>query len=435
MRASFPQRDDAVPHRADQGRLAGMTHAAPVRARTAYLEATSPCIEALMDMRAVREYVEANGFIVVDSAARADVVFVQTCAVDQLREDRAAAQITGLKGGLRPEQELVVTGCMVKINPERLGRIHQGPAVAPSKMAQLDTLLDATVSIEEFDPDRLDDDYVRNIPVVTARAYRRLLQGAAGVDARAGTRLRERLNRTVHYHPLKQMGFLRVGKGCLGHCAFCAIKHARGHLQSMAPDRIEQSLRRQLDQGRRFFYIVATDAGAYGLDIGTDLAELLQRLLAVDADFELGIDYLSPDHLVRMWPRLRPLMADRRVRFACVPVQSGSQAVLDRMIRPYRADEVAACLAELAEAAPQCVIKGIFMVGHPGEGRDEFRESKHLVATTPFHNLTVLTYTPRPGTRSSRWPDEVPEREKQRRRYELFGWWAMSRGLRRVRRA
>lgn len=401
-------------------------------ARTAYLEATSPCIESLMDLRALREYVEANGYRVVDRADGADVVFVQTCAVDQLREDQAAAAVQTRRQGLRGAQELVVTGCMVRINPARLDALHDGPKVAPNKLTELDALLGAAVPADSFDPDTLDDDFTRNIQAVGARGYRRVLHGAAAVDQRLGTHLRERLNRTVHYHPLRQMGFLRIGKGCLGQCAFCAIKHARGQLRSTPADQIEQSLRRQLAHGRRFFYIVATDAGAWGLDLGSDLAELLARLLAVPDDFELGIDYLSPDHLVRMWPRLRPLLADPRVRFACVPIQSGSQPVLDRMVRPYQAAQVQACVRELAQAAPQCVIKGIFMVGHPGEGPAEFAESRRFVATTPLHNLTVLEYTPRPGTRSARWPDEVPAAEKRRRRHALFAWWAVSRGLRRV---
>ena len=395
------------------------------------LRATSPCVESLLDLEQARVWLRGEGWDVVEREVEADLVIVWTCGVDRTQEERALREVRGLRARARPDQRVVVTGCLAAIQRRVLEGERAGLVVAPSERVRLETLLAAETSLDEAVAERLDPGFSRSFPLAGSRIYRWILHGSDRLDGLLGTEVRDGWVRRVAWQPTRDMVFLRIASGCLGRCGYCAVRQARGNLRSVPPRRVLERFEDHLRQGQRRITLVATDAGAYGLDLGSDLAELLAQMLAWRGAFELAIDYLSPDHLLRMADRLLPLLIDPRVRFLCVPVQSGSPAVLRAMRRDYDPEALLAVLLRLAESAPQLVIKGIFMVGHPGEDRDAFRQTMGFVARAPFHNLVALTYSPRPGTPSAALRDDVPLRVKRVRRWRLFAHWQGTRCLRR----
>ncbi len=399
---------------------------APRRGRV-WLQATSPCVESLLDLERARAWLMANGWEPV-----AELALLWTCGVDQPQQDRSLARIQAIRASAPVGQRVVVTGCLAAIDPAAVARGHDGPSVPPRQLDRLDALIEAEQPLASFEAESLDPSFAEGFPLASSRFYRGVLHGSESVDRRLGTRLRERWMRAVAWQPTRDMVFLRIASGCQGRCGFCAVKRARGALSSVPPERIWARHRGLLAQGHRRFTLVATDAGAYGLDLGTDLAALLEGLLEQPGDWELAIDYLSPDHLLRMRDRLLALAGDPRLRFVCVPVQSGSPAVLAAMRRDYDPDALAETLRELQRRAPWLIIKGIFLLGHPGEGRAELRETMDFVARVPFSNLTALVYTPRAGTPSAALPDSVDPAEKRWRRWRLFSHYLLTRGRRRL---
>jgi threonylcarbamoyladenosine tRNA methylthiotransferase MtaB len=188
-------------------------------------------------------------------------------------------------------------------------------------------------------------------------------------------------------------------------------------------------------QGYAEVVLTGIHLGAWGRDTGEgSLADLLAGLLEVT---EVPRYRLSSTEPMEVGDRVLQVMRDSGGRFAehfHVPLQSGSDAVLRRMNRPYRAGQYADRVLAIRTAFPEAAIGADVIVGFPGETEEEFGESLALVGRLPLTYLHVFAYSDRPGTRSSGMtgkvsPEVIAERserlraageEKNRRFQEQF---------------
>lgn len=324
---------------------------------------TYGCRANQADTEAVRGMVLAAGHTIADSPDDADVAVFNSCAVTH----RAEADLrTGVRRAARrnPRLRSVIMGCASARDTR--GALRALPTV--------DALV-AGADLEEV-ARALDLD-----PALAAL-------------------------RTSVQHGVRAL--LRVQDGCDENCTFCATTLARGAARSRQPDDIEREARALADHHPEIV-ITGIHIGHYGLDIGTTLGELVERL--VDAVPEVRFR-LSSLEATEVCDRLRALWRDcpnRLVRHLHAPLQSGSDRVLKRMGRHwYTAARYAHAVEALVSSAPYFGLGADVMTGFPGETDADHRATVELVESLPFTYLHVFPYSPRPGTAALRLGAAVP---------------------------
>jgi tRNA A37 methylthiotransferase MiaB len=217
--------------------------------------------------------------------------------------------------------------------------------------------------------------------------------------------------------------FVRVAEGCLGSCAYCAVPRARKRLRSKPLPEIERELRAGLAEGRRAIFVVGTDVGAWGRDLGLDLTALLDCVLGLPGDFRLNFFAVEPWWLIREPAAVARLASSPRVASLVVPVQSGSDRLLGAMRRQYTAAEVEDCLARIRAGNPGVVLRSHVIVGYPGETREDLAATGAHLARARFHFVEVHRFSARPGTPAAALaptasPAEIDRRWRRMRRLE-----------------
>jgi ribosomal protein S12 methylthiotransferase len=220
----------------------------------------------------------------------------------------------------------------------------------------------------------------------------------------------------IYSGDLAHVRYLKVSEGCDHGCAFCAIPLMRGRHRSFPLDEVVREAQLLELQGAREINLVAQDLAHYGRDRrdGTALPELLEALLENTSIPWIRLLYL---YSAGITPRLLDVMAreDRIVPYLDIPIQHGSDAVLQRMRRPERARTIRERVARVRESIPGIAIRTTCIVGFPGETEDDFRRLCDLLEEVQFERVGAFTFSPQEGTRAAQLDDDVSESVKLER--------------------
>jgi threonylcarbamoyladenosine tRNA methylthiotransferase MtaB len=210
--------------------------------------------------------------------------------------------------------------------------------------------------------------------------------------------------------------FLKIQDGCDAACAYCVVPMARGPGRSL-PRRevVERAVRAERD-GAREIVLTGIHAGRYGADRGDPdgLAGLIEALLDATSGCRVRLGSVEPREITSELVSLLSTQG-RLCPHLHVPLQSGSDRVLLRMRRPYTARQYRERLVLLAAEVPGIRLGADVIAGFPGETPDDFSETVRFIRDTPLSYLHAFPYSPRPGTESAGWADDVTAAEKTRR--------------------
>lgn len=198
-----------------------------------------------------------------------------------------------------------------------------------------------------------------------------------------------------------------IAQGCLGSCSYCQTVVARGRLRSASVEAIVRRVAEALDQGVGMVWLTAQDCGAYGLDIDASLPQLLRAVAqcvdAAGSAARVRVGMANPDHLSPMIEEFADALAHPCFfRFAHVPVQCGSDRVLQLMRRPYTVDEFRRQVGVLRSVMPDISIATDIIVGFPGETDDEFEQTIALMNELTPAVINRSRFSPRPHTAAAR---------------------------------
>lgn len=379
------------------------------------------CPRSQVETARLFSYFEANGSRISKSLARSDLVVVSACAVAEGVEQESLRGICIADRKRRRGSRLVVVGCVAGILEDRLREAFGAIVVPPVRMSELDSIVDAAIPIATIrDPNDIAP-HLRRAPGPFGRATRSRLHHVVVLarDALGAHRLPERRHTRgfASLEPTRDVHSVRVASGCLDECSFCAIRRAEGPLRSKPLARVMMEFNEGLALGRTEFMLIGTDVGAYGQDIGTNCVSLLESILGRPADFRLTILDSHPRWLVHFEDSLIPLLAANasRIRLLMIPVQSGSQRMLELMRRGHSAAELTHSLSALRTAAPGLALGTHVLVGFPGEGDRDFQDTLRLLDVVAFERVGIYRYSERPQTDAPGLPDKVPDDVKARR--------------------
>ena len=385
-----------------------------------FIYAKQHCPRRSIEASKLYRYLVENGLHPVDDLKKADFIFIYTCGGFDVDEEFSILTVEKSLKGKNDSAKIIVTGCLPKINPSKLERYDVSHIIPANDIGQLDSLINANVKYAEC-PDvsivyGIHDLY--HGPFI--QRFRRHL-GLNGEFLRVTANyLRQKLlNSSAGLS--KNTYRIEIAKGCLGTCSYCAIKLAMPKFQSFPEEKIIESFKFGLQKSYKNFALVAGDIGCYGVDIGTNLPNLLRKILAIDGDYELVLVDLNPRWLVKYYPEFLSALKTNpeKVTKLIMPIQSGSNRILKLMHRHYDIDEVKKYILDLQKNIPTLMIETHILVGFPGETDEDFQKSIELVQEIAFSKVEVYGYEDRPGTAALTLPNKVPN-EKINARKKLL---------------
>ncbi len=196
------------------------------------------------------------------------------------------------------------------------------------------------------------------------------------------------------------IGIVNIEEGCLDACAFCSTHLVKGRLKSFNSDFIIEQVQALVDDGCYEIQLTGQDCACYGFDIGTNLAELTQKiLLRVSGNYHLRLGMGNPRHVQSYKEALLDTFTDERVyKFLHLPVQSGSENVLRAMNRRHSVQDYTNLAHELAKRYPHFTLSTDLIVGHPGESESDFQNTLELLKDTRPTVCNITRFVARPGT-------------------------------------
>ncbi|MBF6589474.1 MAG: MiaB/RimO family radical SAM methylthiotransferase [Ktedonobacterales bacterium] len=242
--------------------------------------------------------------------------------------------------------------------------------------------------------------------------------GAMSVNFRPGAR-------ELHYPTAAQVGlpargptaWLPVILGCNKVCSYCIVPSRRGRERSRPVTELLSEARQLVDRGARELTLLGQTVEAYGLDLPdqrADLGDLMERLSEIEDLRRIRFMTSYPRHMTDKM--IRQMAALPKVcEHVNIPVQHGDDGVLQRMRRGYTLTEYRALIERLRAWWPGVSLSTDVIVGFCGETEEEFQHTLDLLDAIRFDVVHVAAYSPRPGTLSHKWEDDVPLEEKKRR--------------------
>jgi tRNA-2-methylthio-N6-dimethylallyladenosine synthase len=341
-----------------------------------YIE-TYGCQMNVADSELMFGVLSRAGYERVLDPAVADVMLVNTCAVRDHAEQRVTGRVGELQRHKRPGSVLGVVGCMA----QRLGE---------SLLAEVPKL-DLVVGPDGY----------RQLPELIADAA----QGrrAAEVDFRSW----EHYEDVPPVRPAGPTAFITVQRGCDYKCTFCIVPYTRGPERSRRLADVVREARDAVDAGASELTLLGQTVNSYH-DGEHDFGDLLRAVGAVDGLRRLRFTSPYPTDFTE---RVVAAMAETPAvcEHVHLPAQSGSTAVLKRMLRRYTRDGYLEVVARLRSAIPGLTISTDLIVGFPGETEDQFDETLSLVSAAAFDDAYTFRYSVRDGTPAVKLPNRVPE--------------------------
>jgi tRNA-2-methylthio-N6-dimethylallyladenosine synthase len=340
------------------------------------------------DSAKVAAMLQEVGYRATDDEREADIVVLNSCVVRQAAEDKVSGKLSSLVRLKRdrPDVSLVLTGCMVTNQQERLRERfpHVDLFFDPSDFDELRRFVPELADLED-DLAQLPHYYV---PEAVA---------GAGVSA-----------------------FVPIIYGCNFLCSYCIVPYRRGKERSRPMDEIVQEVERLVATGVREVTLLGQTVNAWGHDL-PDRVGLADLLKAVDAIPGLERLRFLTSHPKYMSDDIVDAMAG--LRTACehmnLPVQAGDSDVLRRMRRTYSRDHWLERIAFTRNRMPGVTVATDIIVGFPGETDAQFMHTYDLLEQARCDKVHLAMYSPRPGTLSARWEDDIPHEEKLRRHTAL----------------
>ena len=357
--------------------------------RRVYVE-TYGCQMNVADSEVVLGIMTAAGYTRSAKLTEADVVFVNTCAVRENAEQRVLGRIGDFRHYKRenPGAILGILGCMAE-------RMRQD-------LLENETDVDMVVGPDEY----------RRLPELVEHA----VHGEKGIAVR--------LSRIENYDdivPLREDGvsaWISIMRGCDKFCTFCVVPFTRGRERSRPAASIVAEVESLAQRGFREVTLLGQNVNSYG-DAGSDFTDLLLRVAAVDRCMRIRF---TTSHPQDMSDRLIDAIAahPNLCNAIHLPVQSGSDRILNLMNRTYTADEYLALVDRIRKRVPGVSLSTDIIAGFPTETDEDHRRTIELMKTVGYDGAFTFKYSPRENTKAWQMADSVPEAVKVSRLNEII---------------
>lgn len=341
-----------------------------------------------------------HGYAIADSADAPNVWVINSCTVTHVA-DRKARQAIFAARRKYPEALIVAAGCYVERDPETVAALTGVDLAIPNT------------------------EKIHTVDLISERLGLKATLCADGSPAGRGFMLLGRSRASV-----------KIQEGCDQVCAYCIVPTVRGRERSIPTAEIVEEVRHLISGGAREVVLTGTQLGSYGFDLDDqNLISMITVVLAETDIDRLRISSLQPleitNELLDLWSGIGE---NRLCQHFHVPLQAGSDRVLDTMRRRYTSEEYLASLDRIRAAIPGVSITTDVIAGFPAETDDEFQRSVEIVTQANYADIHIFPYSLRPGTSAAHFdghidPTVVAERASQLREIGAESFAAFRQGL------
>ncbi|MFW6264820.1 MAG: tRNA (N(6)-L-threonylcarbamoyladenosine(37)-C(2))-methylthiotransferase MtaB [Bacillota bacterium] len=335
--------------------------------------------EAMMDL------FKKNSYKIVDFDDKADVYVVNSCTVTN-QAARKSRQLARKAKRTNSEAIVALVGCYTQVSPEEVEKISGVDlVVGSSNRSKIVEFVEAYKNNQDFNIDIIKYNELNNYEDLRIESLRETTRA-----------------------------YVKIEEGCNQFCSYCIIPYARGPVRSRQTKSILDEVKKLVAKGVKEIILTGTHLGAYGFDCDRNYAleNLLLELIKVE-----GLEHirLSSIEVTELSDYLLDIIAseDKMCPHLHIPLQSGSDEILQKMNRPYTIKEFRDKVNIIREKIKDVAITTDIIVGFPGENPDIFEKHYKFVKEIAFSRLHVFPFSPRKGTPAAKMKEQISGKEKK----------------------
>lgn len=345
------------------------------------------------DTESLMKLFEDRGYEIVPFEAGADIYIINTCSVTGTGESKSR-QIVRKAVKFNPKV-VVVTGCYTQVSPEEVAQLPGVNLLVG--MAERPRIVDL---VEEY-----------------------LGQLKKQVAVGQLNHLQEWISLPTGHSAERTRAMLKIEEGCEQFCAYCIVPYARGKVRSMPINQVIDEFKALLSLGYKEIVLTGIHLGSYGKDIDLSLNDVLKKLVMIEGDFRIRLGSIEPTdfdtHLIET------IAGNQRIcQYLHIPLQSGSDRILESMCRKYHLSDFRRLISELRIRNPLLGVGTDLIVGFPGESDTDFDLTCQFLREISFSRIHVFRFSPRKGTPAAEMPDRISkliQEERSRIIQEIAG--------------
>ncbi|MFQ5573652.1 MAG: tRNA (N(6)-L-threonylcarbamoyladenosine(37)-C(2))-methylthiotransferase [Nitrosopumilaceae archaeon] len=336
------------------------------------------CSASFADSEMISGLIVNGGHTLAESSSDSDLNLVVTCSVKDATANKMVHRIKSLKS-----KPLVIAGCLPKAERKSVEKFSEKASLlGPNSLGKTLEVIDSTlvgkkrVALDDIDSSKV------GLPKI-------------------------RLNPAI--------GIVEIANGCMSECTFCQTKISKGDLKSYRIGDVVRQVKKEIADGCKEVWLTSTDNGCYGFDIDEDLSTLVNSVCEIPDDFKIRVGMMNPMYMPRIRDGLlKSFENDKVFKFLHIPVQSGSDKVLNDMRRGHTAETFRNTTKKFKTKFPQFTISTDVIVGFPTETEEDFEKTVDLLLETKPDIVNLSKYSQRPRTEAAEW-DQIPVSEVMRR--------------------
>ena len=344
------------------------------------------CSASFSDSEMISGLIVNGGHTLADSSEESDLNLIVTCSV---KDATAAKMVHRIKES--NSKPLVVAGCLPKAEQQTVEKFAENASLlGPNSIGKTLQVIKSTLDGQKMIA--LDDTDITKIGLPKIR-----------------------LNTAI--------GIVEIASGCMSECTFCQTKLSKGDLKSYRIGDIVRQVKTEISDGCNEVWLTSTDNGCYGLDIGSDLPELVNAVSEVDKQFFIRVGMMNPMYMPKIRDGLLKSFESNKVfKFLHVPVQSGSNKVLNDMKRGHTEKTFRDITNEFRKKFERFTISTDVIVGFPTETEEDFEDTLNLLENTKPDIVNLSKYSQRPGTSAAEMKqiDVTEVKRRSKITYELI---------------
>jgi MiaB-like tRNA modifying enzyme len=300
---------------------------------------------------------------------KADYILINTCGVKEQTQTKILNFLKKLKENKIPQEKIIIFGCLVDIDKDAL--VSEMPNAKYFKVSEKEKIESIINNIEN-------------------------------------NKLSNKKNTQT----------IILSNGCLGNCYYCAVKFARGKLESKPIEKIVKEIEYSVNEEKsKEILLTSQDNGCYGFDINENLNTLLKKIIEIKGDFKIRIGMANPQHLKIIINELIEIYKNEKIyKFLHIPIQSGSNKILKEMNRYYTIEDVYDIIEKFKKEIPNISIGTDIIVGYPTETEEDFQETIDFIKKIKPNFINLSRFGMRKNIEAKKYKDLISRTKKERSR-------------------
>jgi tRNA A37 methylthiotransferase MiaB len=334
----------------------------------------------------INRYMIENDHKIIDDPKEADFIIINSCGFTKDHEDNSIVLFKKYYSKKEKKASIIMLGCLIKINKKLIDSLDIYP-IDFNEGKKLDKIFYKKIKFKDIKPycdtKKIENHFYNKIVIQPSKIIPVLF---SKLMLPFSKKLRINYRKIINDLITKNKILIEICKGCASNCNYCVIKKARGQIQSRKINDIIDDIKKLYDPKKEFF-LVADDCTSYGLDIKTDLFNLLKEINKKFPDLLINLDNLNPYWLEKYPDKYIKMFSEFNINYATIPLQSGSNRILKDMNRIYDIKKILNIVKEIKKASPKTAVYTHFILCYPNE---KFIDFLKTIYCSMYFDLSII---------------------------------------------